>query len=228
MGYPYDSTYLLDEFRRLIGRPQQADAVTQASYYNRLSEAQTQIVTDIAAVCPNVLYSTTASTLSTSDNKTFSFGTSLNGFALAPIGRVKVYRSLNDIPDSPMQPGFDYIALGGTSIQIPNDQRYTGTLYWRGIVPPGVIDGSGSHEPSLFPEGSRQLIAYRAAINFLLEGGRNPELAATYAGLYGRPLGPGAGMFSSWVQTWRTQFAGGGALGAITGRDLALAGQYST
>lgn len=225
-GYPYNSVYLLKMFRRLVGRPQQADAVTDGTYYERLSEAQTAIVTDIAGICPHVLYPTAPLPLATADNQTFTFGTDANNFALAPIGRAKVYRSLNDVPDWPMQPGVDYIPLGGTSIQIPNNQTYTGTLYWRGIAPPGVIDGSGTKEPSLYPEGSRQLIAVRAAIEFLLEGGRNPELAAIRIAQYGRPLHPVIpGLFAQWMQVWRTQFAGGGALGSVSGLTLALAGQ---
>lgn len=226
-GYPYSAAYLLRLFKRLVGRPQQADAVTDGSYYERMTDAQASIVADIAGICPHVLYPTAPLTLSTTDSKTFTFGTDANGFAIAPIGRSKIYRSLNDVPDDPMVPGVDYIPLGATSIQVPNNQTYTGTLYWRGVSPPGIIDGSGVNEPVLYPEGSRQLIAYRAAIAFLLEGERHPELAATYTGLYGRPLGAGPGLFAQWTLAWRTQFAGGGAMGSVTGLTLALSGQYS-
>lgn len=215
----YDSAYLLDYFNRLTGRPA-TDAVTNASKYTRLSEAQTAIVTDIAGIYPDCLYPTTTPTLSTSDNKTFTFGTNDNGFAIAPMGKASIYASLNDVPFHPWRPGLDYIPLGGTAIQIPNNNTYSGMLYWRGITPPGVIDAD--NEPVLFPEGARQLIAYRAAIAFLMEGGRQPDLAAQYIAMYGRPLGPNPGLFATWMLEWRTQWRGGGVLGnRVTGLAVA-------
>lgn len=223
-GAPYSSSYLLDMFNRLTGRPS-TDAVSPASKYTRLSEAQSAIVVDIAAVCPDVLYPpvsyASTPTLTTTDNQTFTFGTDANGYALAPMGKTSIYDSLDNIPNCPWQAGRDYIPLGATAIQIPNNGSFSGTLYWRGISPPGVIDGS--HEPVLFPEGARQLIAYRAAINFLLEGGRNPALSAQYQLLYGRPFGAQPGMFASWCLEWRTAYRGGGVLGPqVTGLAVAV------
>lgn len=229
MAYPYSSSYLLGLFNRLTGRPA-ADAITPASKYERLSEAQTAIVTDIATIYPECLYPTVAyasiPTLTTTDNQNFTFGTDSNGFALTPMGKASIYKSLNDIPNRPMVPGRDFIPLGGTMIQIPNNGTYTGTLYWRGISPPGVIADTVAGQPSLFPEGARQLIAYRAAINFLLEAGRNVDLAHELMAIYGRPFGFTPGLFATWMLEWETQWRGGGVLGnQISGLQVAV-GSY--
>ena len=217
----YDSAYLLKLFDRFTGRPA-TDAVTDASKYERLTDAQAEIVADIAVIYPACLYPTMTPTLSTSDNKTFTFGTDDNGYAIAPMGKASIYASLDDVPTNPWRPGLDYIPLGGTSIQIPNNNTYSGTLYWRGITPPGVIDGSGDNEPVLFPEASRRLIAYRAAISFLEEGGRQLDLAAFYAAKYGHPLSQNPGLFASWMLEWRTQWANGGVIGnRLTGLAVA-------
>ncbi len=228
MPYPYDSAYLLRIFDRLAGRPP-ADAVTPASKYERLSEAQDAIVADIAGICPWVLYPTVAygsiPTLTTVDNQNYTFGTDANGFALAPMGKVALYRQLTDIPSHPMRAGVDYIPLGATMIQAPNNGTLPSTIYWRGISPPGVIDGSGTNEPVLFPEASRVLIALRAAIEFLTEQNRNPVLAAQYAIRYGRPFGVQPGLFAQWCLNWQTQFRGGGVLGSLSGRQVAVGSQ---
>lgn len=228
MAYPWTSEYLLTMFRRLVNRAGIADAVTTASYYERLSEAQAAIVLDIASVFPSCLYPAVAygsiPTLTTTDQKNYTFGTDANGFAIAPMGKVTIYRSLNDIPSNPMVPSVDYIPLGGTMIQIPNNNTGPATLYWRGITPPSYIDGSGSHEPVLFPEGTRNLIAYRAAIAFLTEAGRDRDTAAEYKLLYGRPLHPTLpGLFAQALLMWETQYVGGGALSGPTVSGLAVA-----
>lgn len=220
----YDSAYLLSQFLRFVGRPPSADANTTASYYQRLSEAQEQVVADIAGIFPDCLYPivgyNSIPTLTTTDNQTFTFGTDPDGYPLSPMGSVGIYRSLNDIPYSPMEPGVDYIPLGARAIQMPSNQVWSGPLYWRGITPPGAM--TASVQPVLFPEASRELITMRAAVNFASEAVRNPPLAALYSGQYGYPLNSNPGRFAFWMLEWRTQFMGGGALGSFTGLQVAL------
>lgn len=230
MPYPWTSIYLLRMFKRLVGRSNIADAVTNASYYERLTEAQAAIVTDIAGIFPDCLYPTVTyasiPTLTTTDNKTFTFGTDSNGMAIAPMGKAAIFASLNDIPTNPWRPGHDFIPLGGTAIQIPNNNTYSGTLYWRGITAPGVIDEDS--EPVLFPETSRNLIAMRAAIAFLTEGGRGLELADRYTEQYGRPLGTRPGLFAQQMLEWENQWRGGGVLGQrVTGLMVAAGSQFN-
>ena len=225
----YDSAYLLGLWNRLTGRPT-ADSITDASKYQRLTEAQSEIVKDIASIAPYVLYPTVGyqsiPTLTTTDGgQTFTFGTDSNGYALAPMGRASIYTNLNDIPSNPWRAGVDYIPLGATAIQIPNNNVYAGTLYWRGITPPGDI--TDTLQPVLFPEGMRQLIAYRAASAFCLEGNRNPDLGARLALQYGFPMAPAPGMFATWMLELKTAYKHGGALGSnVTGLAVAVGSQF--
>lgn len=223
----WDSAYLLALLNRLTGRPA-SDSITDASKYQRLSEAQNEIVGDIAGIIPRVLYPAVGygsiPACSTTDNQTFTFGTDSNGYAVSPIGKVSIYTSLNDIPTNPWVANRDYIPIGTTAIQIPNNNTYSGTLYWRGITNPPDIDAT--HQPSLFPEASRELIAIRAAYNFAGEGNRNPDLAALMAVRYGAPLSVAPGRFAWWCLTWKTQFRSGGVLSQVTGAQVAV-GSYT-
>lgn len=203
--------------------------------YQWLTEAQNEVVADIAARFPNVLYvSTTAlPTLSTSDNKTFTFGTDNNGYAIAPMGKVGIYPSLDAVPDCPWREGIDFIKAGATAIRIPNNNTYTGgTLYWNGITPPANITGQSASvgQPSLFPEPSRELIVFRAVHNFALRNALQPALADLMAKKYGYPLAPNPGQvgaFAAWASVWRTQYKQGGALNSLSGMQLAILQPFS-
>jgi hypothetical protein len=188
-----------------------------------LSEAQNEVIADIAAICPSVLYPTVANaslpTLSTSDNQVYTFGTDANGYSIAPIGRVAIFATLNDIPTSPWREGRDFIRTGATAIRIPNNGSYSGTLYWLGVTNPPDI--TASVQPSLFPEASRELITLKAALNFGTEGKRDLELSSAMAARYGE-------RFARWCTTWRTQYRRGGAMGSVTGMQLALGSQFNS
>lgn len=214
MSTTWSAPWLLNDFNELTGRPT-ADVITAAEKYNRLTKAQNRIVTDIAGICPWVLYPTVGyasmPVCVTEDNQVFTFGTDDNGDPIVPIGETQIYASLNDIPSYPFTNYMDE----GTQIRIPNNGTYTGTLYWRGIAAPPDI--SVSVDPVLFPLASRALISLRASITFCLEENRNPELAAQLTIDY-RPV------WLSSLLAWKTQFAKGGAMGNWTGLALALAG----
>lgn len=227
----YDSADLLTQFNELTGRPD-VDAITDASKYQRLTRAQQQIVADIAAICPTVLYPPVAygaiPQLVTTDNQLFTFGTDSNGYPIAPIGKTGIYAKLGDIPDYPWVEGRDYVQAGATAIRIPNDNLWTDPLYWVGVAPPADI--SASSEPSLFPEASRELIAVRAAYNFCQEANRNPALAAQLGQRYGYPVLPNPGqigLFARWCTTWRTQYRTGGVLGWVSGLDVAMGNRWA-
>lgn len=202
------ATDLLVLFNRYAGRPT-TDSITDATKYDRLARAQTDIVFDIAARHPQCLYPTAAygsyPTCTTTDQQIFTFGTDGQGYAVAPIGKTRIYPSLAAIPDDPWQPGVDYLDEG-TQIRIPNNRTYSGTLYWRGITLPVAIDAT--HDPVLFPEPTRMLIAYKAVGEFAQEGVRNAPLADRMDALYGRE-------FARAMTTWKTNFRGGGALGPL-------------
>lgn len=224
----FDSAYLLAYFNRQTGRTG-TDSISDATKYQMLSEAQNEVVADIAAICPHVLYPTAAYALlpklTTTDDQVYTFGTDTNGYPTFPMGHGGIFESLDDIPTSPLIPGVDYM-LEGTQIRALNNGTLPGTLYWYGIGQPADIDAT--HQPVLMPESARELIGIRAAYNFGTEGNRNAVLTQTMGAKYGYPLGPQPNRFAYWCQTWKTQFAGGGALGSITGLGLALGGWGNT
>lgn len=192
--------------------------MSDATKYTMLSDAQGEVIADVAARAPWTLYSKAAysstPTLSTSDQQVFTFGTDVNGNPLFPIGKVMIYPSLQSIPDYPWREGYDYIQEG-TQIRIPDNGTYAGTLYWRGIAP--VLDIDGTNQPSLIPVNSRILIVYKAVNFYASTGNRNAELADKMQQLYDRD-------FARWMLVWKSQFANGGGLGTLTGRDMAIVG----
>ncbi len=216
----YDSAYCLSQFNRLIGRTG-TDTITDATKYQMLSEAQNQVIADIAAICPHVLYPTAAyaslPTL-TITGAIGTFGTDASGYAKFPMGHGNIFRSLQDIPNSPF---VDYMNEG-TQIRALNNGTLPSTLYWYGISQPDDINATD--QPAIKPEPARELIALRTAYNFGLEGNRNVAMSQSMATQYGYPLVAAPGRFAFWCVTWKTQFANGGAL-TLTGRDLAI-GNY--
>lgn len=218
MATMWASSDLLARWNTLAGRPASGDTVSDATKYQWLADAQIEVIGDIAARAPWVLYSKAAAastpTCTTTDNKVFTFGTDTNGDALFPTGKVMIYPSLEAIPDSPWREGWDYMQEG-TQIRIPNNGTYAGTLYWRGIAP--VADLSASNQPALIPVQARILIVEKAVSYYAESGNRNTALADRVAAMYERDL-------SKWMLVYKTQFQNGGALGQVTGRDLAIAG----
>lgn len=207
----WDSAYLLQSFNRKAGRPS-TDDITDASKYQRLSDAQNRIVALLQAVAPESLYPKVGygslPTLTTTDHQVFTFGTDPSGYALFPMGKGGIYASLNDIPGAPWRPGVDYI-LEGTQIRIPNNGTWSGPLYWYGVTAPPDI--TAIVQPSLFPEAARELIVIEAVRQFSQEYLRNPALTDEMLNEFDTRAWP------TWTLTWKTQFRAGGALDWWTG-----------
>lgn len=208
---------MLAKFNQLSGRLTSNDPMTDAAKYQRLSDAQNEVIQDIAPRCPKSLVShaVAASTpvLTTADNKIFTFGTDISTTdAQFPIGKVRIFPSLVSIPDHPWIEGQDYLNEG-TQIRIPNDRTYSGTLYWRGMA--AVANISASVDPSISPPPARVLIAYRAVEVLAEEGTRNTELADRMAKLYSEA-------FRRWCLVWKTQFSSGTGFGIVSGLDLTM------
>lgn len=214
----FDSAYLLKMFNRYTGRPQTGDSISDADKYERISEGQTRVVQQMYAVCPNSLYPKVGygsfPTCTTTDNQVFTFGTDSNGYAIAPMGKTRIYPSLASFPDWAWIEGLDYVNEG-TQIRIPNNRTWTSTLYWYGITPPADI--TAATQPGIFPAAFRDLIVYQAVMAISEEGKRDDGLADR--------------MLEKWNQrwpqaclAWKTQFSDGGALGSVSGLKIAEAG----
>lgn len=211
----YDSPSLLGMFNRKSGRPA-ADAMTDASKYQRLSESQNRVVAMIAGIAPWSLYPksgySSLPTMTTADNQVFTFGLDSNGYAIVPMGKAGIYRSRSDVPDYPMIEGYDYLNEG-SQIRIPNNRTYSATLYWRGVQQPADITASG--QPTLIPEASRELIVIDAVRQFATENARNLDLAAAMAAEWNAA-------WPTWLLVLKTQFRAGGALGTFTARQISM------
>lgn len=221
----WDSAYCLGLFGRLVGRTG-TDAITDATKYKMLSEAQNELIADIAAIAPHVLYPTApyaSLPQLTVTGAIGTFGTDANGYAKFPMGKGGIFASLDDIPTNPLIEGVDYMNEG-TQIRALNNTTLPATLYWYGISQPA--DMNATDQPAIFPEAARELICLRAAYNFGTEGNRNAPLSQTMAVRYGYPLSTNPGRFALWMQVFKTQYARGGALGSLTGLQLAIGGQF--
>jgi hypothetical protein len=217
MAATYDSADLLLTFNEMSGRPASGDSITDARKYAKLSKSQNRVVAMLAAIYPNSLYPHAAygsfPTCTTTDNQVFTFGTDANGYAVYPIGKTMIYPSLASIPDYPWRKNIDYLDEG-TQIRIPNNRTWTSTLWWRGITNPPDMDAT--HQPSLFPEASRELIVIDAVRQLAQTGKRDPTLLQIMQGEWDRA-------WPRWCLMWRTAYSSGGALGSATGLRMALA-----
>jgi len=201
----WDGPYLLGQFNRMAGRPE-SDQISPDTKYLWLSEAQNQVVADVAARMPEVLYPISAAPMETDDGgRTFTFGLNALGEPIFPMGKVMIYTSLNAVPNRPLSVGYDYMQMGNR-IEIPNGRSYPAPLYWRGITPP--IDITATNPPQLEPPPSRFLITLLAVKNFGQAGNINPDLATSMTELWTRE-------FPRWMLVYRTQFVSGGVLGPL-------------
>lgn len=201
----WDGPYLLGQFNRYAGRPD-ADQITDAIKYQWLSEAQQQVVADIAARQPEVLYFQGVLEMPTTDGgKTFGFGQDINGSPIFPMGKVRIFTSPSANPFAPLVPGMDYLQRA-TFVEIPNGNSRPQPLYWSGIIPPGDINAT--QPPVIEPAPARVLITELAVKNFGQAGNINPDMASAMTELWTRD-------FPRWMLVFRDQFVSGGALGPL-------------
>lgn len=172
-GTSWTSASCLTRFNTLAGRPT-TDSITDAQKYVFLSDGQEAVITELSSIAPQVLYPAPIAMTSADSGYTWTFGTDGNGYALFPMGRAQIYPSLNAVPDYPWRPGVDYLDEG-TTIRIPNNVAWTGTLYWRGMTQPAQM--TASVEPVLQPPSSRTLLVTKAVQLFAEQFLRNAALA---------------------------------------------------
>lgn len=208
-GTGWSSADLLSRFNLLAGRPTGSgavDSIDDPTKYQYLADAEQYVITRIAAIKPSILYGAPQALTTADGGLTFTFGTDGNGYELFPMGRAQIYPSLNAIPGYAWQPGIDYLDQG-TSIRMPNNTPYAGTLYWYGITPTQQL--SAIVEPVLMPPSSRQLIVIYAVKTFAESANvRNADLADRMSVRFELEFGQNATM-------WRKHFSGGGGLGRL-------------
>lgn len=216
----YDSAWCLAKFNTLAGRPASGDSITDAAKYERLAEGQSRVIAEMSFRCPDSLMphaSTLPTMTSVAGGNIFTFGTDGDGYAIAPMGKARIFDSPASFPQYAWVEGWDYVNEG-TQIRLTNNRTWTAPLYWYGITLPASL--SASVQPALFPEPSRILIVYEAVKLYAQEGGtRNMDLVA----LMDSNLQSRAGGYPVWMAVWKSQFSSGGAIG-LTGLKLTEAG----
>lgn len=204
-GSGWGSADLLLRFNRLSGRPS-ADAVTPATKYAYLADAQTSVLTKIAGIVPRVLYGAPTAMTSADGGIVWTFGTDGDGYALFPVGKVRIYRDLASVPSGPLTAGIDYLDEG-TQIRMPNNAPWSGTLYFQGMAAPQLM--SQTVQPVLQPPPARILIVIEAVRQFAESYARNPALIEMMDRRWAREWGPTLTMLRTHVRGLR---APGGTL----------------
>ena len=158
----WDTADLLARAKRLARRPATDQAVPDTSWYAWLTEAQQAVYTDLFSRFPDFAYSAPVLLTTADGGLTYTFGLDASGDAIRPTGSAELYPTLNSIPDSPMQPGTDFIFEGG-KIRFPGGRTrtFTGGPYARFVADPDVAIAAGVN-PQLQPKAARMLLVYKA------------------------------------------------------------------
>lgn len=181
----YQSADLLVTFNNATGRPATGDSVTNATKYIYLADAQQQLANDLFAVAPQAFPSTITTMTSADGGYTWTFGTDNDGYPLFPLAAA-VFQDLASIPSSPWIPGVDYTDEG-TTIRMPNNVPWAGTLYCYGCVMPQRM--SASVQPVLQHPQALALVPLLAGSRFaednLMNAPLSDRLYARYKLMYG-------------------------------------------
>lgn len=199
MASGWGSADLLARFNLLAGRPT-ADAFSDTDKYQLLADAQQSVFSKIVSIAPRSIYGEPQALETSDGGYTWQFGVDGDGYPLFPLGKVGIYPRLDAIPQYAWTPGVDYLDEG-VQIRIPNNQAWSGQLYWYGITPPAEL--SDTVPPILQPPAARMLIVIEAVRQFAESFARNPNLQATMSDRWNRDFGP-------WMTAIRTHFRGNG------------------
>lgn len=209
-GTGWDSSDLLTKWNQYTGRPSSGDSIQDATKYQYLADAQSEVIGEMVSVAPKPFIAASGGpiniTANTTDNIVFTFGVDGDGYPLMALA-TKIYPALTAIPDWPLIPGADYLDEG-TQIRMPNNITLPfPALYMYGVVFPQRM--SATVQPALQPPAARMLIVYKAVEIFANGAGvRNAQLADRMAAKYQLEFG-------KWMTTIRRHFQGGNPLGPL-------------
>jgi hypothetical protein len=202
----YDTDDCVARLRRIIRRPAGSDFPTDADCYVYLAEGQMEIFTWLAVYCPKAcIIAPTQMTLS-ADSKTATFGTDSalpsNYTDLYPVGAVRLYRQVGDIPSTPMADGVEYLMEGNRIRQI-DGSTFSSAPWYQCLTLPTTL-ASSTPQPTLKPVQARTLIVSAAALHLSDDIGADTEgLATRYAQ-----------QKQDWIGALQTQYAEVGAIAA--------------
>lgn len=186
MSSTYDSAGLLARFYDYADRPDTDQDLTSARVYRYLTDAQIQVVEELAALFPRLMMSAPTLMTSSDGGITYTLGADSESDTITPFGHAEVYAAADgrELFGSTYASYNGDVVFEGNKIRIPNGQTKTfdSGPYIRYVALPLAIDGST--EPTLEPKQIRNLILYRALVLWANSGGmQNP---APYEEMYSR------------------------------------------
>lgn len=163
----YDSVDLLARTKRMARRPTVDEENTDANWYERLEEAQTYWLGQLAAQVPELNYGAPELMTSADGGKTYTLGTEPLG------GHLEIRATRNGIlliEGPEWSETADYCWEGSKTIRIPNNRSRTfgDGPYARYVKTPGLL--SAAVQPVLQPPSARLLLPPRACVIWALEG----------------------------------------------------------
>ena len=158
----FDSADLLRRVKNLARRPASDQSVTDAQWYDYLTEAQAEVYPEIFSRFPAMGYGAPVLLTTADSGKTYTFGLDAAGDPVRPTGHAEIYPNLATIPDSPLQAGADYI-WEGSQIRMPNNRTrsFSAGPYARFVLSPTAAISAAS-APVLLPKHARMLLVYKA------------------------------------------------------------------
>lgn len=174
----YDSAALLERLRFFLMRPESDESYTPEQCYMLLSDAQVQVVNEIATHFPRVLMEAPTLMVTADNGVTYTVdATDADGAAVWPFGHAEVYASTGANGSGQELYGSTYggreqdVVFEGGRIRMPNNRPRTFATgpYIRYVKPCPVIDADTA--PVLQPKDARILIVYRALVLAQSRGG---------------------------------------------------------
>jgi hypothetical protein len=159
-------------------RPAVDAAITDPMWYDWLTQSQEEVYGDLFTRFPDFGYSAPQALVTADGGLTYTFGVDSSGDPIWPWGHVELYWTLQSIPDSPMEPGVDFLFEGGR-IRFPGGRSRSfgaGGPWARFVADPAVaIDAT--HPPLLMPKSTRILLLDKTLERFAARpgSGLNPK-----------------------------------------------------
>lgn len=141
----YSSTDLARRIKLRLGRPTTDAAFTVSAaddvLYDFLTEAQSRLTLMLASYTPDALWTVPTALVSEDGGYTYGFGDDTDGEAIFALGQFRLYAQRSDIPDTPLEPGVDFV-VDGLLLRTPNFTARTysdGGPWCQYVAPSNVI-----------------------------------------------------------------------------------------
>ena len=173
----FDSADLLDRLYTKVRRPTTDEHLTSTLGYQLLSEAQIDAAQDLVTRAPQAMMGAPLLLTSADSGVTYTFGTTLSGARVFPVGHVEVYALIDgqELYASTYGDREGDFVIEGDAIRMPGNtaRTFASGPYARACTIAITLDGSTA--PTLKPEWLRPLIVTKAAEKYARIGGLMDE-----------------------------------------------------